>query len=200
MLFYATGHRYFKEIDNQVAVLEGFSLSIAIVIGLGQLPNALGLYGLTRHKEFYMNVYETFANIGDSKAADYLVFLIAFFALFFLNMIPQKRVINEDGSQGVLKAKMPWLVVIAFIGIIYGALAENYFPDIKPRLLQDNFPTLKDEPIATFDYLDRRYIDYDVNFQAMIPWSAIIIGSLKVALVAIIETQVSAVIAQKKYT
>jgi hypothetical protein len=35
MLFYATGHRYFKEIDNQVAVLEGFSLSIAIVIGLG---------------------------------------------------------------------------------------------------------------------------------------------------------------------
>jgi MFS superfamily sulfate permease-like transporter len=33
--FYATGHKAFGEIDNQVAVLEGFSLSIAIVIALG---------------------------------------------------------------------------------------------------------------------------------------------------------------------
>ena len=33
--FYFTGHRYFDEVDNQVAVLEGFSLSISIVIGLG---------------------------------------------------------------------------------------------------------------------------------------------------------------------
>jgi MFS superfamily sulfate permease-like transporter len=159
LLFYATGHRYFEEIDNQVAVLEGFSLSIAIVIGLGQLPNALGLYGLTRHKEFYSNVGETFANIGDSQASDYLCFLFFFIALFLLNMIPQKRMINEDGTPGMLKAKLPWLVVIAIVGIIYGALSQSHFPGIKPRLLTDSYPSLGTAPIATFSYLDRTYID-----------------------------------------
>jgi phosphatidylglycerophosphatase A len=55
-------------------------------------------------------------------------------------------------------------------------------------------------PIATFDYLERTFTNHKTGTLDVIPWEAIIIGSLKVALVAIIETQVSAVIAQRKYT
>jgi MFS superfamily sulfate permease-like transporter len=65
-VFYAAGHKFVNEIDEQVAVLEGFSLAVAIVIGGGQLNNALGLRGLTRYPEFYNNVGETFKNIGNA--------------------------------------------------------------------------------------------------------------------------------------
>ena len=45
-----------------LSVLEGFSFGVALTIGCGQLNNALGLKGLTRHPEFYMNVWETISN------------------------------------------------------------------------------------------------------------------------------------------
>jgi hypothetical protein len=37
---------------------------------------------------------------------------------------------NPDGSPGMLKAKMPWLVVIAIIGIIYGVFTKNFAPNL----------------------------------------------------------------------
>jgi MFS superfamily sulfate permease-like transporter len=63
----------------------------------------------------------------------------------------------------MLKAKLPWLVVIAIVGIIFGALSRTYMPDIKPRLLSDAYPSLGQAPIASFDYLDRTYIQAGVN-------------------------------------
>jgi MFS superfamily sulfate permease-like transporter len=36
-----------------LSVLEGFSMGVAIVIGGGQLNNALGINPIKRHKEFY---------------------------------------------------------------------------------------------------------------------------------------------------
>ena len=107
---------------------------------------------------------------------------------------------NPDGTPGMLKAKMPWLVVIAIVGIVYGVMTKNHYPDYKPRLLSDSYPTMVTAPIATFSYLDRTYTNHQDGTVDLIPWEAIILGSLKVALVAIIETQVSAIIAQRKYT
>jgi MFS superfamily sulfate permease-like transporter len=43
-----------------LSVLEGFSLGVAITIGCGQLNSAFGLRNLTKHKEFYKNLFETF--------------------------------------------------------------------------------------------------------------------------------------------
>lgn len=34
-MFWMTGHRYFDEVEKQVAVLEGFSVGVAVVIGFG---------------------------------------------------------------------------------------------------------------------------------------------------------------------
>jgi len=68
-MFWMTGHRYFDEVEAQVAVLEGFSVGVAVVIGFGQLNNALGLTGtagMVRYPEFYKNVGETFRFIGES--------------------------------------------------------------------------------------------------------------------------------------
>jgi len=145
-----------------------------------------------------MNVNETFANIEYSQSNDYLAFLVFFIALFSLNLITPGRTINQDGSEGPLKAKMPWLVIIALVGIIYGVVTFTYWPSIKPRLLSDSFPSMTEDKIYNFGYLDRTYTNVEGQID-IIPWSPIILGSLKVALVAIVETLISALIAQKKY-
>ena len=46
-----------------LSVLEGFSLGVATTIGLSQLRNAFGLKNLPKHKDFYMNAYESFNNL-----------------------------------------------------------------------------------------------------------------------------------------
>lgn len=50
-----------------MSVLEGFSFAVGLTIGLSQMNFAFGLdkSKLPSHPEFYMNVYETFANSGD---------------------------------------------------------------------------------------------------------------------------------------
>lgn len=45
------------------SVLEGFSLGVATSIGLGQFDFAFGLYGLPKHKRFFMNVFEGFEDV-----------------------------------------------------------------------------------------------------------------------------------------
>jgi len=95
-VFWLAGHKYVNEVNEQEAVLEGFSLAVAIVIGGGQLNNAFGLKGLTRYPEFYNNIAETFIHIGDLKLIDLLPFIVMFLALFFLGMIQPG--FNQDGT------------------------------------------------------------------------------------------------------
>jgi SulP family sulfate permease len=185
--FWVMGHRYFDEVENQVAVLEGFSLGVAVVIAGGQLNNALGLRGLPRHPEFYNNVGETFKHIGDSLYADYASFAIFFVILFCLNLIPPQK-----DATGRPKPKTPWIVVIAAVGLIYGVICNKLFTKWNPVLIIDAFPTITEENIWNFGYF--------AAIGTTIPWTPIIIGSIKVAFVAIFETLISAMIAQYKYT
>jgi len=81
----------------------------------------------------------------------------------------------------------PWIIVIAFFGILYGWLTTKYFSDYKPILLKDNYPDLDlmgFSKLANFDYLEND-----------IPGFNIFSGSLKVAFIAILETITSAKIA-----
>jgi SulP family sulfate permease len=116
-----------------VSVLEGFSASVAIAIGFGQFNAAFGLYGLTHFKEFYMNVYTTFSNIGSINMVEFIPFLIMFIALFaLLKVYPSK----------------PWIIVIAVIGNIYGIITARYAENIKPKLLLDIYPDMKEGRIG----------------------------------------------------
>lgn len=105
-----------------------------------------------------------------------------FLALFFLGMIQPGT--NEDGTP---KAKKPWLVMIGFAGMIYGAVCSYWMPSIKPTLIIDAFPSVTTDNIFNFDHFG--------VIGTTIPWSAVMIGSLKVAFVAIFETFISAMIA-----
>jgi hypothetical protein len=77
-------------------------------------------------------------------------------------------------------------VLIGFIGIIYGAVCSFWIPSIKPTLIIDAFPSVTTDSIFNFDHFGA--------YGTTIPWSAIMIGSMKVAFVAIFETFISAMI------
>lgn len=78
-------------------------------------------------------------------------------------------------------------MLIGFIGIIYGAVCSYWIPSIKPTLILDAFPSVTTDSIFDFSHFNA--------YGTTIPWSAIMIGSSKVAFVAIFETFISAMIA-----
>ena len=152
-----------------VAVLEGFSFSVAIAIGFGQFNFALGLKGIPKHKEFYNNVYETFSHIGETAPKEFVPFFILFVMLWSLLKF---------------KPGKPWIVMIAFIGMAYGFITETFFPEIKPFILKEAYPAMNDPQIIDFTYAKGEYSKM-----------TIFIGSLEVAFVAVLETLISARIA-----
>ena len=174
-------HKSFDELERQGAVLEGFTIAVAIVIGFAQLNFILGLVGLKKHPQFHNNLLETFKNAGDAKATEWICFLCFFLPLVILSQRKPK-----PGQK-----RPPWIIFAAIIGVIFGYVSHHWYPKITPRLLKDQYPDMKESKIYDFTYLEA---------WGEIPISAIIIGSLKVSFVAVFETIISAIIAQDKYT
>jgi SulP family sulfate permease len=112
------------------SVLEGFSLGVACSIGLGQLNYAFGLCNLAHHKHFYMNVEESIVHVGQLQYKEFLPFLVFFVALMYLLKY---------------KPQIPWIIVVAFVGIIYGVIMKEVVgnKDIQPLLLMDLYPQMR---------------------------------------------------------
>jgi len=57
---------------------------------------------LTKHKEFYQNIFETFSNLGSTDFTEFTPFFIFFVVLMVLSKyLPGK----------------PWIILIAILGI-----------------------------------------------------------------------------------
>ena len=80
----------------------------------------------------------------------------------------------------------PWIIFIALVGMIYGYLTVNFISDIKPFILRDKYPTMVDPKLFDFTWMENK---------GKIPFSHILIGSAEVAFVAVLETLISARIA-----
>ena len=153
-----------------ISVLEGFSLGVAITIGCGQFNFALGL-DLKKEPAFYDNLKNTFSNVGDTKMKEFIPFLILYGMLMtLLRVFPGK----------------PWIIFIALVGLIYGFLTTCFLKDMAPLLLKDKYPAMEHPKLAYFDWMKNK---------GNIPFSAIFIGSVEVMFVAVLETLISARIA-----
>ena len=109
------------------SVLEGFSFGVAVTIGCGQLNFAMGLINPAPAKVFYMNVLWSIQNAGNLVMVEFLPFLF-FFAMLF-------------GMMKFLPGR-PWIILVALCGVTYGFVTETMFPDMKPTLLKDKYPTM----------------------------------------------------------
>ena len=83
------------------------------------------------------------------------------------------------------------MVIIAIVGLLYGVITHHYFESIQPTILKDKYPHMDDAPIVNFDY---------INYIGIIPWSAVIWGSVKIGFLATFEVIISGYIGQTKYS
>lgn len=119
-----------------------------------------------------MNVFTSIKNVGSLKWNEFIPFLIMFGTLFTL---ARKR----PGK--------PWIILIAVVGMIYGLFTSHVTPSIKPTLLKDAYPGMEEGKLFDFSYLKSETVTL----------VAVVYGSLEVAFVAVLETLISARIADQ---
>lgn len=150
------------------SVMEGFTLAIAFLIGLNQLNFIFGL-DIPKKEHFYENLGNSFANLGDTLWEPTVFFLVFFPMLYALS---------------VKYPRIPWIIILAVIGIILGYVLEQTGWD-------------KEFPLPT---LKGKY--GELSFTVSMPkWADqgsladMVAGSLSVGFICLLETLITAKIA-----
>ncbi|EKD23729.1 MAG: hypothetical protein ACD_81C00188G0004 [uncultured bacterium] len=167
LIFYALHwERYIVFIP--ASVVHGFTLGVAFIIGLNQLNFALGLTGLPSHERFFDNVIESFSHIGETSLVAVVLFAIALAVIIALRKYTPR---------------IPGAIAIAPFGILIGWLAERGTITLPVQTIASKFGSIPNA-IASIPHF---------SF-AMIGQGAIV-AALTIAVVAILETLMSAKIA-----
>jgi SulP family sulfate permease len=147
------------------SVINGFTLGVALIIAFTQLNSALGLYGLPKHETFFANVIESFQHVQDTSVVTFFTFSIFLIALFVLKKFVPK---------------LPGALLLSPVGIVIGYL--SYI-----KVFSFTLATLG----SVFKNISFTFFEYP-HFE----FSTALLGSgAAVALVAILETMLSAKIA-----
>ena len=155
------------------SVIHGFTLGVAFIIGLNQLNGALGLTGLKQHPEFVANIKESLVHLGNASAS-----ALGIFVVFLIGLLLFKKYIP----------KLPGAIFLAPVGIFLGYLSEKGLISLDLITLGEKFTDI------SFTLIEVSHFSWNI---------AILKTALVVALVAILETMLSAKIAdamtQTKY-
>jgi SulP family sulfate permease len=147
------------------STMHGFTLGVAFIIILNQLNYMLGLSGLPQHHRFLSNVLESFRHMSDASVATFLIFLLFLMALFILVKI---------------MPNVPGAIVLAPVAILLGYLSSKGFISLSIQTLETRYPTLSG---AFF------------SFPKFCFSHALVVPAIAIAIVAILETMISARIA-----
>jgi SulP family sulfate permease len=145
--------------------IHGFTLGVAFIIAFNQFNFATGLSNLTKHEKFVENLYESFVNIGSSD-----LFTVAVFAFFLLGLFALLKYVK----------KIPAVIALTPLGILLGYLSESGKIPFSLQTLGGKFGEIN---AVLFERTH-----FDLNMSILMP-------ALTVALVAILETMLSAKIA-----
>lgn len=149
------------------SVVHGFTLGVAFIIALGQLNFALGLKGLASHEKLIENVEESLLHLG---AIHWWTFAVFAFGLLFLFVWKK------------FYSAIPGVIVLAPLGILLGYISQVGIFDIHLQTLFSKFGDISGSLWAI------PQISFVVN-------KSIITGALAISLVAILETLLSAKVA-----
>lgn len=145
--------------------VQGFTLGVAFIIAFGQINFALGLNDLVKHERFIQNLFESITHLSQGTLTAGVVFCVFLFGLFAL----QKPL-----------PKVPGAILLAPIGILLGyASSQGFLP-------------------LHVDTLATKYADIHpsiFSFPHLFFHNNMVLPALAVAVVAILETMISAKIA-----
>lgn len=149
------------------SVVHGFTLGVAFIIGLGQLNFALGLKNLPAHETLLENVLESMKHLSSVDWATVVLFLVGFVSLFVWRRFFKK---------------IPGAVVLALVGILIGYLSQIGIIGFQFQTLFSKFGNISG------NLLSLPKIAFVFN-------QDILMGAAAISVVAILETLMSAKIA-----
>ena len=150
------------------AVIHGFTLGVAFIIGLGQINNAFGLAPEHVHEQLILNIFESLKVISHFNIFSAVIFLLGI--LFLI------------GTKKRLKS-IPGAIILTLVGIIIGYLSSV-------QLIPFEIPTL----FTKFGALALTLIPNQLPHLVGINTGLIQAASV-IAFIAIIETLLSAKVA-----
>ena len=149
------------------SVVHGFTLGVAFIIGLGQFNFALGLKNLPAHESLIENLMESFAHISSLQWATVALFAIGFVFLFvWRKFFP----------------KVPGVIVLAPVGILLGYLSQAGMISVQFQTLFSKFGDISGSLWA-------------IPKISLVLNQEVFLGAAAVCVVAILETLMSAKIA-----
>lgn len=150
------------------SVLHGFTLGVAFIIGLNQLNFALGLKKLPQHEKFVSNIWESLQHIGQTDVITLAIFVVG---LVFLLVLAKKF------------PKTPWAIILAVAGIVLGYFTTQGNLPFSLQTLETRYGNISGSLIHFPQFTTKLF-----NTSAMVT-------VLAVALIAVLETLISAKIA-----
>ncbi len=145
--------------------LHGFTLGVAFIIAFNQFNFATGLHDLPKHEKFIQNLAESFRHLSEVNFMSLAIFLIFLSGLFLI---------------WKLIPKLPPVILLTPLGGILGFLSSTGRIPFEIQTLEGRFgeliPVLRETTIFSFD-------------------TSLLVPALTVTLVAILETMLSAKIA-----
>lgn len=153
--------------------IHGFTLGVAFIIGMNQLNSALGLQKMPGHEKFIENMLESFRHFQSFSPQTVMVFLI-FFVGILLTEKYRKRI--------KILVNLPATALFAVIGIFVGFLSSDGILPLSIQTLGTKYSDLSGQ-LFIFPHFSF-HLD-----------SAFMSAVITVSLIAIIETMLSARIA-----
>ena len=153
--------------------IQGFTLGVAFIIGLGQFNFAFGLSGLKAHEMFIENLMESLHHIGQTSLT-----AISMFIVFLLLMFLIERIIKRFKKL----PQLPPAVIVAPIGMIVGYLSVFKLIPLVVSTLGMRYSDLSPKLFLPFSFAG--------GFNR-----SLVIAAITAALIAILETMLSAKIA-----
>lgn len=155
------------------STIQGFTLGVAFIIGMNQLNSALGLTNLTGHEKFIDNIVESLRHIQNLSVESTVIFLVFFSGIMITEKYRKK--IKPLSS-------LPATALFAVVGILVGYFASMHMLPLSIPTLGSKYSDLSAQlfVLPTFSF----------NFDR-----SLFVASITIALIAIIETMLSARIA-----
>jgi SulP family sulfate permease len=149
------------------SVFEGFTVGVALIIGLNQINFACGLIPGKKHALFIMNIVESIKTLGETKPASLIIFLLQTPLLWLLmRKVP----------------KIPWTVILPVVSVPIGLLCDSGTVDIELLTLKSKYGILAPELVQSLKTTEATFVD-------------MLIPAFSIAIVAVLETLISAKIA-----
>ncbi|KAM6175223.1 sodium-independent sulfate anion transporter [Erethizon dorsatum] len=137
-------------------VIKGFTSAAAITIGFGQIKNLLGLQNIPR--QFFLQVYHTFLNIGETRVGDAVLGLVCMVLLLVLKLMRDHMLpVHAEMPFGVrLSCRLVWTaatarsaLVVSFAALVaYSFEVTGYQPFILTGEIAKGLPPVRAPPFS----------------------------------------------------